>query len=130
MKKKIMENCMVIGVVLLVMFLMGQISVLPWWSFAVPVLLFGAVVGIRRWQVASFWMGFLGGFLLWFGANYFFDVRTNGIIFNKIGAMFTISRFVVLVLSGITGGAVAGLALYTGKSMARKAPILLPESDI
>ena len=55
--------------------------------------------------------------MVWFGANLCFDMTYNGIILNKIGLLLSVHKIIVLLISGIIGGLLTGLALYAGKSM-------------
>jgi len=90
---------------------------LPWWTFIIPVVILGIVITIWKWKVSTFAMGFLCGFIIWFGANLYFDLTFNGAIMSRIGLLFTVPRIVVLLLSGVIGGVLTGLALFTGRSM-------------
>lgn len=98
-------------------FMVSLLDLLPWWSFVVPVLALGAVIGYRQWQVASFSTGFLAGFITWCVTNACFMIARNNHVLNKIGLLIGMPGIVVLVISGLIGGLLTGLALYTGKYM-------------
>ena len=87
---------------------------LPWWAFVVPVAMLGIVITLLKWKVSSFLIGFLGGFLVWFGGNLYFHIAFEGRILSKLGST---AELIILLASGLMGGLLTGLALYTGKSI-------------
>ena len=93
-----------------------MITTIPWWSFIIPVAVFGAFITIRKWQVATFFTGFLSGLVIWVCANIYFHTVFGGSAFNKIGLVLSVPGPLVILISGITGGLLTGLALYTGQS--------------
>lgn len=103
-------------IIILVIFT-SIIESLPWWTFVVPVLILGMVINFRRWNVSVFSIGFLSGFIIWFGANLYFDTIVSGVILNKLGLLLSVPKIIVLVISGVIGGLLTGLALYTGKNI-------------
>ena len=88
---------------------------LPWWTFLIPIGLIGIFVNIKQWQIRTFWLGFLAGFIIWFAANYYFDATSNGLVLSKVGNLLFVPKIVVLIISGIIGGLCSGLALTAGK---------------
>ena len=62
-------------------------------------------------------MGFLAGFLVWFGSNLYFDFTLSSSVLNKISLILSIPKILILLASGILGGLLTGLSLYTGKKM-------------
>jgi len=96
-------------------FFAGQICHigLPWWGVA-PI---GAVAGWLYPQPATrgFPAAFIGGFLLWLSAAYLLDAPNEGILSVRIGTLFMgLSRWHILLLTGILGGLLAGLGYLTG----------------
>lgn len=88
---------------------------LPWWGVA-PV---AALAGWLYPQHAGrgLWAAFLGGFLLWLSAAYLLDVHNEGILSARIGNLFMgLSRWHILLLTGLLGGIPAGLGYLTGHS--------------
>lgn len=116
MKKNIINYTIACFVVIAINILTGVVAVLPWWSFVVPVLLSGMALPYLRWNVSSFPVGFLSGFLVWLLANAFFDMAYHGML-AKIGLLLSVQKIVVLLAAGLIGGLLNGLALYTGKSI-------------
>lgn len=90
---------------------------LPWWFFTIPIMLLGAVLSRWKWGVPGFGVGFAAGFLVWLGAHLYFDLTGNGLVMEKLGQLFTVGKVIVLVASGLIGGLLTGLALYTGNSL-------------
>ena len=117
MRKKRNDVTITILVIILITTVVKLAVQFPWWFFVVPVLVFGSYIGIRKWNVAVFPTGFLAGFLIWFAGNFYFDKMSNGIIINKIALLLAMPSWLVFVISGLIGGLLTGLALYTGKSM-------------
>jgi hypothetical protein len=100
---------------ILFILVLGQLSYvgMPWWGLA-PI---AAVAGwlFPKGAANSFAAGFLGGFLLWLAAALWLDMANNGLLAGKIGALFSgQGRWQMLLLTGILGGLVAGLACLTG----------------
>ena len=94
-----------------------MIDSLPWWSFVIPVSLVGLLSTFLNWKIPVFTIGFSVGFIIWFSANFYFDVINGGIILDKIGAVVAVPKIVLLFASGIIGGIMTWLALYIGQSM-------------
>lgn len=92
-------------------------SFIPWWGFVIPVLGFGLLISNRSWQVSAFTVGFAAGFIVWLGASLYFDLSYGGLALNKVGLLLGVPKFVVMLISGIIGGLITALALYTGKTI-------------
>ena len=116
-KSTLFYNLITVVILVTVILLFETVSVFPWWGFVIPVIIVGMVITKLKWQVKSFTIGFLSGFLIWFGASFYFDSVFNGIVMSKVGSLLSINKIVVMILSGLVGGLVMGLALYTGKSI-------------
>ena len=114
MKSKNTDNIKAAAIVIVLTVLTGMTSYLPWWSFIVPVLVFGIVAASLQWKVSGFPIGFLSGFLVWFGMNLYLHMVSNGLVFNRMGRLFSIPGILVILVSGIIGGLLNGVALYTG----------------
>ncbi len=100
----------------LFIFVLGQTCHwgLPWWGLA-PI---AGLAGYLFPQSAgrSLWAGFLGGFLLWVVAALWLDVSNEGLLSGKIGQLFLgLSRWHILLMTGVLGGLVGGLACLTGR---------------
>lgn len=115
MKKNTFNNLKTLIITIILVTLTGMVDLLPWWSFVIPVAILGMFVSFRTWKVSGFRIGFLSGFIIWVGVNVYFDLAFNGIILNKISLLLTLPKLVVILISGVIGGMLVGLALYTGQ---------------
>ncbi|HSH67754.1 MAG TPA: hypothetical protein VLB84_18580 [Bacteroidia bacterium] len=114
-------------IILLVTRMLGS---LPWWSFVVPVILFGTYISIRKWSVSGFLVGFISGFLTWLCADLYFDITYNGMMLNKMGLLLGVPKPIIFLVSGLIGGLLTGLAFYTGKSIINNDAILLADGKM
>lgn len=116
MKKKIQRAISVTPAATLLMLLSGALLPYPWWSFIIPLILLGAALKWRRQHFYYFLSGFLAGFIVWTGANFYYDATLHGTVFQRMGQVIGMPPFVVPLLSGLAGGLLGGLALYTGSA--------------
>jgi hypothetical protein len=114
MKKKRINSIKALGLLFLIIIGTKMFSVIPWWGFVIPVFLFGMMTAVKQWEIPALFLGFLAGFIIWFGANLFFHLSYDGIILNRIGIGVGI---LILFFSGLIGGLLTALAFYTGKSL-------------
>jgi len=96
-----------------------SIGGLPWWVFTIPTVMLGFVLTIRKWLPAGFIIGAAAGFMVWFGTGLYYGVSPASGVLHKVGALFSVPAFVVVVISGLIGGVLTGLSLYSGKCIAR-----------
>lgn len=102
--------------ILITSFLLNLI--LPWWSIAIPGLIFGYQFKKSVWR--SFGWGFLALFLLWGGQALYIHFLNDGILTTRIGTMLGVgSPYLVVLITGAIGGLISGLATLTG-SLAKK----------
>jgi len=120
MKKNRLDNIKAFGCLLLLVPLAMMINGIPWWSFVIAVTLFGTIITICKWKVAAFSIGFLAGLVVWIGTNLYYHMIFGGTVFEKLGQVLFIPGFVVFLLSGVIGGLLTGLALYTGQSVVKR----------
>ncbi len=86
---------------------------LPWWSIAIPGLAFGYYFNEKA--LVSFGWGFLALFLLWGLQAFYIHLANDGILSSRIAEMFQLgSPLWVVLITGILGGLVSGLATLTG----------------
>jgi hypothetical protein len=86
---------------------------LPWWSIAIPGLIFGYLFNKKA--LPSFGWGFLALFLLWGGQALYIHFANDGILSTRIAEMLSVgSPMLVVLITGIIGGLVSGLATLTG----------------
>lgn len=105
----------------LLAFAAGLYGVLPWWSFAIT----SCVVAIAVHQKAgkAFLAGFAGLFLLWSILALIIDNANEHILATKVAKILPLggSYLVLIVLTGIIGGLVSGLAALTGSYLRQSA---------
>ncbi len=87
----------------------------PWWSFAVPTLLIGALMPQKG--ARNFLSGFLGIFLLWLGLTSWIDSANGGLLSARMALVLPVGGKVIFLhlLTALVGGLIAGLASLTGK---------------
>jgi len=89
---------------------------LPWWSIAIPGVVFGYFFNKKA--GASFGWGFLALFILWGGQALYIHFMNDGILSTRIANMLGVgSPFLVVLITGILGGLVSGLATLSGSLM-------------
>jgi hypothetical protein len=87
---------------------------LPWWSIAIVGIVVALLVHQRAFKA---WLsGFLGVFLLWAGLAWWIDMKNNGVLSKKIASVLPMggSSIVLILVTGIIGGLVAGFAAMSG----------------
>jgi hypothetical protein len=87
---------------------------LPWWSIGIAGLLFGFLIDQRR--KMAFINGFFGIFLLWGGTATYIYFVNEGVLANRLALMTNLPHgFLLIIITGFTGGIVAGLASLSGR---------------
>lgn len=115
MPQKLSGNLKTIAILIPAIVLVKLIDALPWWSFIAAVMAIGIVTGLQQWKVSGFLIGFVCGFLIWLGGNLYFHFAYHGQLLERIPAA---PKIMVLLVSGLIGGVLTGLALYTGRAIA------------
>ena len=87
---------------------------LPWWGMAITSL--GVAVLVHQKAGKAFLAGLLGVFLLWAGLAWWIDMKNNGVLSKKIASVLPLggSSLVLILVTGIIGGLVAGMAAMSG----------------
>ena len=117
MKKNIADTSKTaIGLIVLIV-AVRQIPSFPWWTFVIPAFVWGMFAAFRKWDVRGFPIGFLIGLGIWVVASLFFDARSGGIAMSRIALLFAIPKWLLIGISGVIGGLLTGLSLYTGKGL-------------
>lgn len=100
--------------VLLIMLLAFVLNIwLPWWTIALPGLLFGYV--LKPAPGKAFLAGFVALFVLWGSQTLYIHIANNGFLSSRIAEMLGgIPPFLLILISAIIGGLVSGLAALTG----------------
>ncbi|WP_232803060.1 hypothetical protein [Gracilimonas amylolytica] len=112
------ERMLLAAAILISAFLLNLF--LPWWSIAIPGLIFGYVFNKKA--LVSFGLGFLALFLLWGGQALYIHLANDAILSTRIAEMLSVgSPIIVVLVTGILGGLVSGLAALTG-SLVKETP--------
>ena len=92
---------------------------MPWWGIAIAAFLVSAAIPQK--PAFSFLSGFLGVFLLWEVLAWWIDNKNNGILSQKIASVLPLggSSVLLIVITSIIGGIVAGFAALAGTYMRR-----------
>ncbi len=87
---------------------------LPWWGIVIAA--FSVALIVYQKAGIAFLSGFLGLFLLWTGLSFWIDSKNESIFSAKIGAILGTGNnpFLLILITGIVGGLVAGFAAMTG----------------
>ena len=96
----------------LLAFISGLLSFSPWWGFAVTSLIVALLVHQKAGK--AFLAGFLGLFLLWGGLAWWIDMKNNGVLSQKIVLPLGGNSILLIVVTGVAGGLVAGFAAMSG----------------
>ena len=87
--------------------------VLPWWGIAITGLILG--FQLKPKSGTAFGYGFLALFLLWGGQALYIHFANGGILSTRIAEMLGVgSPILVVLITGILGGLVSGLAVLSG----------------
>jgi len=127
MKVKLIQNILVIVICGIVTILFGNSDALPWWICLLPVMILGFGISLLKWELNTFILGFISGFLIWFGGNLLFDARYDGSILVKLATLLAVPKIVLLIGSGVIGGIITGLAMYVGRNLLGTAAPSNPE---
>lgn len=86
---------------------------LPWWIIAVVA--FGAALWRATNGRNAFWSGFLAIAVVWMLTATIIHVRTDGILTQRIAALFSLpASFLLLCITALIGGIVGGMAALSG----------------
>lgn len=98
----------------LLAFVAGLFTQLPWWVFAVSSFVVSAL--LHQSASKSFLSGFLGLFLLWVVLAFMKDAANEHILSTKVALILPLggSYMMLILVTGIIGGVVSGLAALTG----------------
>ncbi len=103
----------IISIVLIGLLALASGLFLPWWSVALASFLVAYVMKLR--PGLAFLAGFVGVFLCWLIIAMIRDSANDGILSARISELFGIggSAFLLVLISSLIGGLVAGLAALT-----------------
>ncbi|GAC1441692.1 MAG: hypothetical protein NVSMB63_09440 [Sediminibacterium sp.] len=106
----------------LLAFAAGLYSNLPWWSFAITSFIVSVAVHQRAGK--AFVAGFAGLFLLWVILASLQDNANEHLLSTKVAQMLPLggSYIILLLITGIIGGLVSGLAALAGSFLRQPKP--------
>lgn len=98
----------------LLAFATGLYGVIPWWSFAITSLI--VAMAVHQKAGKAFLSGFVGLFLLWSVLAFLKDNANEHLLATKVAQILPLggSYIVLILITGIIGGLVSGLAALTG----------------
>lgn len=123
-----MKKIITLLILVIVSILFQNIVFLPWWSFLVPVFFLGVIFPLQKWNISSFQLGFVAGFLVWALSAIYFEIKYNGELTHKIGNIMHVPYYILYIIVGLVGGLLMGLAFYAGYLLRRGKEALKLES--
>jgi len=92
----------------------GLFTILPWYSFVFCALIVAVAVHQKPWK--AFLSGFIALALLWAGLAFRIDNLNEHILSVKVATILPLqgSTLVLIIITGLIGGLVAGLGALTG----------------
>lgn len=115
LKSGLSQSLVTLGILFLIIIPVKLIPEIPWWGFIIPVFLLGLLLKYLNFTILYFFVGFLAGFIIWAGFSIYFDIVYSGAMLQKLGGVISVSRSVVILISGFLGGLLSGLALFAGQ---------------
>lgn len=115
-----MKTTIYILIIIVVCALVQSVTVLPWWSFTVPVFFIGVLMGKKQVNKMPFFTGFLAGFIIWVAATFFFHIRYGGRTLEVIPSLINFKKPVAVIIIGLIGGLITGLSLLSGYMLFKK----------
>ena len=101
-------------------FSIGLFTSLPWWSFVITSFL--VALGVHQKVGKAFLSGFAGLFLLWSILALFKDMANDHILAIKVAKILPLggSYWALILVTGLIGGLVSGLAAISGSTARKK----------
>lgn len=108
-------------ILLLLLIITGYLInlVLPWWGIAITGLVLGFQMKPKSGK--AFGIGFLALFLLWGCQALYTHLVNDGILSTRIAEMLGVgSPLLVVLITGVLGGLISGLAVLSGSLLTNK----------
>jgi hypothetical protein len=104
----------------LLSYAIGLFTSLPWWSFAITSLV--VAMAIHQKPFKSFAAAFISLFLLWGILAVMIDSANEHILSKKVAQILPLggSSVVLIIVTGVVGGLVAGFAALTGSYLRKR----------
>ena len=99
----------------------------PWWSIAIVA--FVVTAFIRQNPLTAFLSGFIGLFLLWSILSFYISVNNDHILAHRVSLLIlkNDSPFLLILITGLIGGIVAGFASLTASFIYAKQQVFQKE---
>jgi hypothetical protein len=107
------DNLKITIILILLLLLIKGIDSLPWWAFTIPVSMLGITCSLLKWKFPGFRIGFFSGLIVWSGASFYFITTGNSELVNKVSLLVSVNKFVIILASGLIGGLLCGLSLFS-----------------
>ncbi len=86
---------------------------LPWWAVTIAAFISAFFIGKTSGQ--SFWSGFTAVFISWIILALFKSLPNDNLLAKRVAVLFQLPNWLLLLLiTGITGGLVGGIAALSG----------------
>ena len=104
----------------LLSFAIGLFTMLPWWSFAITSIVIAAAIHQKPWK--AFLAAFIAVFVLWAIMSFSIDNANQHILSVKVATILPLggSSFMLILLTALIGGLVAGLSALTGSYLRKR----------
>jgi hypothetical protein len=89
---------------------------LPWWSIAIA----AAVGGYFVKSKANFFAGFMAIALLWMAYAFRIDSVAAVPLADKVAAIFSLTKMLLILVTGVLGGVIGGFAALAGSSLKKQ----------
>ena len=102
----------IIKTVLICLLSWGMQQFVPFWGVAIAGFFVSMLVKTKA--HTTFFSGFVAVFLLWFAAAYRIDQQTNSILTQRIADLFSLSPWLLMLITALLGGIIGGLGSLSG----------------
>jgi hypothetical protein len=89
---------------------------MPWWSIVIAAFAAGYALKSK----ANFAAGLLGIGLLWFVKALLIDASAAAPLAERVAAIFSLNKFLLMLVTAVIGGLVGGFASMTGASLKKE----------
>lgn len=112
----------VIAIILtaLLTYAVGLFSILPWWTFSITAAIASIAIPQKAWK--AFLSAFIAVFVLWGVMAFLIDIANQHLLSTKVAFILPLngSYIILILLTAVIGGLVAGLAALTGSFLRKK----------
>jgi hypothetical protein len=104
----------ILSLILIALLSFATCLYLPWWSIALVAFIVAFLIPVK--PLSSFVSGFMALFLLWSLLALYISINNGHLLAHKISLLLlkTDNPFLLIIITGLIGGLVAGFAALTG----------------